>query len=122
VTEPALLAHGVTAKVLAELERDSFVTTSIDGVRADANLSGDELSVSCWWRLERAPQATHRPAEHVAGASGFHKPPEALASHPRWRASTGTPSAPTRSSSGPCRIRMIRLLRSADAVVTSAFA
>jgi hypothetical protein len=52
VTEPALLAHGVTAKVLAELERDSFVTTSIDRVRAGANLSGDKLSASCWWRLE----------------------------------------------------------------------
>src|SRR5580704_5569342 len=64
--------------------------------------------------------ATHRPAEHVAGASGFHKPPEAPASHPRWRASAGTPSAPTRSSSGPRRIRMVRLLRSTDAVVTSA--
>jgi hypothetical protein len=47
VTEPALLAHGVTAKVLAELERDSFATTSIDRGWADANLSEDKLSVSC---------------------------------------------------------------------------
>ena len=28
MTEPAFLAHGVTAKVLAELERDSLVTLS----------------------------------------------------------------------------------------------
>jgi hypothetical protein len=80
VTEPALLAHGVTAKVLAELERDSFATTSIDRGWADANLSGDKLSVSCSWRLECAPQ--RRPRKKPRRRDRSESPKCSLSSNP----------------------------------------